>query len=449
MILSSVLILALTVAPGTFAATGCAQPLVRREWRELTPRQQTDYINAVICLKMSPSRLPRTIRSPSRFDDVAYTHSQALGVAHSSAAFLPWHRAFLSAYENALRDECGYPGALPFWDWTIDSQAPESSSLWSDRSFGGDGNPFTPNRCITNGPYVNFYSTFEFRSCISRAITGNLGSTTSFYTPEVIFRMVSTSRTYDAFRQAVEQGPHNNVHAGIGGTMAIVAVSTNDPIFMLHHANVDRVWSIWQTLNPKLASTYDGRNSNGLVARATDTLPLFGFSTAPTYRVANMFSTTSGLPLCYTYSNSIQAGITSTGTLHQKRNIDLVVNPLCNATEIANASNPYLREASSLSTPPAYDRRNKNKVRCPSRVPTAFVKQMKYDRTTTTRMRIAENDHCAFTNYINSRYPTYKSCSSLSHIETNIMTPITDEQLVGYHELYSQMIHDYQSRINH
>ncbi|KAH9246674.1 hypothetical protein BASA81_015769 [Batrachochytrium salamandrivorans] len=404
MILSSVLILALTVAPGTFAATGCAQPLVRREWRELTPRQQTDYINAVICLKMSPSRLPRTIRSPSRFDDVAYTHSQALGVAHSSAAFLPWHRAFLSAYENALRDECGYPGALP---------------------------------------------TFEFRSCISRAITGNLGSTTSFYTPEVIFRMVSTSRTYDAFRQAVEQGPHNNVHAGIGGTMAIVAVSTNDPIFMLHHANVDRVWSIWQTLNPKLASTYDGRNSNGLVARATDTLPLFGFSTAPTYRVANMFSTTSGLPLCYTYSNSIQAGITSTGTLHQKRNIDLVVNPLCNATEIANASNPYLREASSLSTPPAYDRRNKNKVRCPSRVPTAFVKQMKYDRTTTTRMRIAENDHCAFTNYINSRYPTYKSCSSLSHIETNIMTPITDEQLVGYHELYSQMIHDYQSRINH
>ncbi|KAH9266571.1 hypothetical protein BASA84_001058 [Batrachochytrium salamandrivorans] len=320
---------------------------------------------------MSPSRLPRTIRSPSRFDDVAYTHSQALGVAHSSAAFLPWHRAFLSAYENALRDECGYPGALP---------------------------------------------------------------------------MVSTSRTYDAFRQAVEQGPHNNVHAGIGGTMAIVAVSTNDPIFMLHHANVDRVWSIWQTLNPKLASTYDGRNSNGLVARATDTLPLFGFSTAPTYRVANMFSTTSGLPLCYTYSNSIQAGITSTGTLHQKRNIDLVVNPLCNATEIANASNPYLREASSLSTPPAYDRRNKNKVRCPSRVPTAFVKQMKYDRTTTTRMRIAENDHCAFTNYINSRYPTYKSCSSLSHIETNIMTPITDEQLVGYHELYSQMIHDYQSR---
>ncbi|KAJ1334715.1 hypothetical protein BSLG_007870 [Batrachochytrium salamandrivorans] len=403
MILSSVLILALTVAPGTFAA-GCAQPLVRREWRELTPDEQTNYVNAVICLKMSPSRLPRTIRSPSRFDDFAYSHFRALGVAHSSAVFLPWHRSFLNSYENALRDECGYPGALP---------------------------------------------TFEFQSCISRAITGNLGSTTSFYTPEVIFRMVSTSRTYDAFRQAVEQGPHNNVHAGIGGTMAIVTMSTNDPIFMLHHANVDRVWSIWQTLNPKLASTYGGRNSNGLVARATDTLPLFGVTTAPTYRVANMFNTTSGLPLCYTYSNSIQAGITSTGTLHQKRNIDLVVNPLCNATEIANAPNPYLREASSLSTPPAYDRSNKNKVRCPSRVPTAFVKQMKYDRATTTRMRIAENDHCAFTNYINSRYPTYKSCSSLSHIETNIITPITDEQLVGYHELYSQMIHDYQSRINH
>ncbi|KAH9266572.1 hypothetical protein BASA84_001059 [Batrachochytrium salamandrivorans] len=323
MILSSVLILALTVAPGTFAA-GCAQPLVRREWRELTPDEQTNYVNAVICLKMSPSRLPRTL-------------------GPVSAVFLPWHRSFLNSYENALRDECGYPGALPFWDWTIDSQAPESSFLWDDWSFGAT-------------------EILLHLTVVSRMDR----------------MMVSTSRTYDAFRQAVEQGPHNNVHAGIGGTMAIVTMSTNDPIFMLHHANVDRVWSIWQTLNPKLASTYGGRNSNGLVARATDTLPLFGVTTAPTYRVANMFI----LPLDSRFA-------TLTPTQSKLESLQLA-----------------LFTRSRMITVPS---------------PTISTRAIQ---------------------------PTNRAPRSLIS-ETNIITPITDEQLVGYHELYSQMIHDYQSRINH
>jgi Common central domain of tyrosinase len=38
---------------------------------------------------------------------------------------------------------------------------------------------------------------------------------------------------------------HNAVHAWVGGAMSTSA-STNDPVFWLHHANVDRIWDMWQ-----------------------------------------------------------------------------------------------------------------------------------------------------------------------------------------------------------
>ncbi|MFJ8719354.1 tyrosinase family protein [Streptomyces violaceus] len=39
-------------------------------------------------------------------------------------------------------------------------------------------------------------------------------------------------------------GLHNQVHRWIGGDMA-PASSPNDPVFFLHHANVDRLWESW------------------------------------------------------------------------------------------------------------------------------------------------------------------------------------------------------------
>jgi tyrosinase len=49
------------------------------------------------------------------------------------------------------------------------------------------------------------------------------------------------------FWVALEQGwrTHNTGHNFIGGHMG-GAFSPNDPIFWLHHANVDRLWDLWQ-----------------------------------------------------------------------------------------------------------------------------------------------------------------------------------------------------------
>jgi Common central domain of tyrosinase. len=39
---------------------------------------------------------------------------------------------------------------------------------------------------------------------------------------------------------------HNQVHLWVGGDM-LVGTSPNDPVFFLHHCNVDRLWAEWQT----------------------------------------------------------------------------------------------------------------------------------------------------------------------------------------------------------
>ncbi|KUI52948.1 Polyphenol oxidase 1 [Cytospora mali] len=49
------------------------------------------------------------------------------------------------------------------------------------------------------------------------------------------------------------ESPHNNVHNSVGcsnGTMYDLNWSAFDPIFMLHHANLDRLIAVWQAIYP-------------------------------------------------------------------------------------------------------------------------------------------------------------------------------------------------------
>ncbi len=44
---------------------------------------------------------------------------------------------------------------------------------------------------------------------------------------------------------AIENSPHNAVHVFIKGLMESPETAAQDPIFWLHHANIDRLWSEW------------------------------------------------------------------------------------------------------------------------------------------------------------------------------------------------------------
>jgi len=46
----------------------------------------------------------------------------------------------------------------------------------------------------------------------------------------------------------VLEGFHNEVHGWVGGAMGSIMVSPADPLFWMHHSQVDRLWSMWQSV---------------------------------------------------------------------------------------------------------------------------------------------------------------------------------------------------------
>ena len=105
----------------------CKEAPIRREWRSLTFRERTEFIQGVNCLSTKPSSwgLNGTL-----YDDYALLHGRIgswcwwillrrffcwiIIIGHRSASFFPWHRYTLHIWETALRDQCGFRGQLPF-----------------------------------------------------------------------------------------------------------------------------------------------------------------------------------------------------------------------------------------------------------------------------------------------------------------------------------------------
>lgn len=116
---------------------------VRREYGSLSHRERLDYVKAVQCLQELPARTPANVSSGarSRFDDFTVVHIQQTLDIHFSGIFPPWHRWFVHSYEKALRDECGYKGYQPYWDWPKYAHAPQESPIFdgSETSLGGNG----------------------------------------------------------------------------------------------------------------------------------------------------------------------------------------------------------------------------------------------------------------------------------------------------------------------
>ena len=75
----------------------------------------------------------------------------------------------------------------------------------------------------------------------------------------------------------------------------------SDPIFFLHHTQVDRLWYLWQQADLKnRMMAYEGGNGvpGGGAAKLEDIFPLAGL--AENKMVSDLMDTMSG-GLCYTY----------------------------------------------------------------------------------------------------------------------------------------------------
>ena len=80
---------------------------------------------------------------------------------------------------------------------------------------------------------------------VARAAGVNQGTYFLPYRTVLTDGIVAGRATYFQFGVNLENAPHNNVHNQLGLPMRDRFLSPNDPVFWLHHSNMDRAWVPW------------------------------------------------------------------------------------------------------------------------------------------------------------------------------------------------------------
>ncbi|PLW29370.1 hypothetical protein PCANC_23976 [Puccinia coronata f. sp. avenae] len=295
---------------------GCTEIRVRREWRKFSVDEQTAYISAVKCLAGLPSKLLPG-GDYRRYDDFENVHSRMRSKIHWIASFLPWHHNFMFDYERSLREECGYSGNLPRWDWSLDAADMTQSPVWSNDpnvGFGSNGRDFDnvddglDGGVVTDGAFANWALYYPEYHQLQRNY--NLPSQykqagrsygSQFFEPAAVNRVLSQT-TYQKFALALEgtdpsstgpslPGPHSMIHVIIGGDISPTAYAANEYL-----------WWRWQNAQRSTRlNAYGGPATRGSTrndARLSDNLKFLGLS--PDLSVRDTMDT-SAAPYCYRY----------------------------------------------------------------------------------------------------------------------------------------------------
>lgn len=183
---------------------------------------------------------------------------------HWGPAFLPWHRDFLLKFEQALQ-AIEPTVTLPYWDWTRSDSRDLDSGLWKT-FFGGRNNKdgqfdhWTYTRRLTDPPL----SESDPLPQLTDIITELQATTFTEY------------RTMEG-RNEGRLGSHVPGHTWTGGTIDTMAGGNSplDPLFYLHHCNLDRLWAIWQQNNPE-AEQYNHTDEIDSDSVAAARVPLNG-----------------------------------------------------------------------------------------------------------------------------------------------------------------------------
>ncbi|MEV6395128.1 tyrosinase family protein [Streptomyces sp. NPDC051907] len=238
---------------------------IRKNQRDLTRTEKKRLVDALLQVKRS-----------GKYDEFVRTHGQYYvpdaeegpRPAHMTPSFFPWHRRFLLEFERALQAvDSGV--SIPYWDWTADRTP--ASSLWAEDFMGGTGR--TGDRQVTTGPFAYANGNWRINSRITDGtyLTRDLGRPSdpiALPTRAEVSRALSDpvydtapwdSTSVGGFRNTIEGWGtggaerwvnHNRVHRWVGGLM-VGATSPNDPVFWLHHAFIDLLWTRWQRAHPR------------------------------------------------------------------------------------------------------------------------------------------------------------------------------------------------------
>lgn len=175
---------------------------------------------------------------------------------HGSWFFLPWHRMYLYRFEQIVLTEIvklGGPSdwALPYWNYSASTDArllPDAfrSARQADSSvnslYVGERDPRSNDGQQFASERDTALRTALIQAQFSNRVHGNFGG-------------LQTPFSHNGSDPGhLEDVPHGTMHVAVGGQtgwMSAFNTAALDPIFWLHHCNLDRLWEVWLKRDPK------------------------------------------------------------------------------------------------------------------------------------------------------------------------------------------------------
>ncbi|KAL8419864.1 hypothetical protein RB594_002862 [Gaeumannomyces avenae] len=226
---------------------------------------------------------------------------------HESILFPTWHRPYLALYEQILYDDIQSIASwfkddgtrkrfqaaaadfrIPYWDWASNPPSGESllplsvgGSPWIDVA-GPNGvqrisNPLYMYSFRPLNASAFWMAPWDFWGATLRSPSSNTPQALSNNTKvamaldqnhatiqQRVYALFSSYGNYSAFSNEAWyskgdikhdsiESVHDAIHSlgGLGGHMTYIPFSSFDPLFWLHHTNLDRLFAMWQTIHPE------------------------------------------------------------------------------------------------------------------------------------------------------------------------------------------------------
>lgn len=223
-----------------------------------------------------------------------------------------------------------------YWDWTLDWEDLSASPIFTLDAFGGDGDEYGPiivneGRCVLEGPFANYTRHWESKKvddefqtivnphCLSRGfIRGKFQDTLGSRVSPTYIGKVLKSHDYSHFFKLLEVSAHNAVPEFVNGDFLALSAPNgkalsslhsfanrySDPVFFLHHAQLDRIWWMWQQADPEhrydefTGPKEDFRHNQSVNSSLEDIL--YGGALGDDVRVKDIIRVDTAL-LCYRY----------------------------------------------------------------------------------------------------------------------------------------------------
>ncbi|CAH0027308.1 unnamed protein product [Clonostachys rhizophaga] len=195
----------------------CHQKSRRKAWHRMSVDERKEYIDAELCLMERPP-IAGIEGAKNLWDELQFAHITQSNIIHN----VP--------YWAQVRDVDNFAGSVIFDPVT---------------GFGGEG-----SECVSDGPFTNLRMHINGTStsanyCLSRAFNATAFTNAKQENIDECFNLEKYEDSYSCY-QAL---PHTAGHFGVGGTMYDPAASPGEPLFYLHHTNLDRLWWEWQQDN--------------------------------------------------------------------------------------------------------------------------------------------------------------------------------------------------------